>query len=98
MDGETTSTQAVLEFKAKCKALIKESKLKEALDYVTQESQNKNFQKLPIRDDLTFTHWWTKVCLKAGDLRSLDSACLTKINTLINLLITKEVKPKSKDE
>ena len=45
-----------------------------------------------------FTHWWTKVCLKAGDLRSLDSSCLTKINTLINLLITKEVKPKSKDE
>lgn len=45
-----------------------------------------------------FTHWWTKVCLKAGDLRSLDSSCLTKINTLINLLITKEVKPKSKEE
>ena len=45
-----------------------------------------------------FTHWWTKVCLKAGDLRSLDSSCLTKINTLINLLITKEVKPKSKDD
>jgi hypothetical protein len=45
-----------------------------------------------------FTHWWTKVCLKAGDLRSLDYSCLTKINTLINLLITKEVKPKSKDE
>ena len=45
-----------------------------------------------------FTHWWTKVCLKAGDLRTLDSSCLTKINTLINLLITKEVKPKSKDE
>ena len=45
-----------------------------------------------------FTHWWTKVCLRAGDLRSLDSSCLTKINTLINLLITKEVKPKSKEE
>jgi hypothetical protein len=38
------------------------------------------------------------VCLKSGDLRSLDSGCLTRINTLINLLITKEIKPKNKDE
>lgn len=38
------------------------------------------------------------MCLKAGDLRTLESSCLTRINTLINLLITKEVKTKSKEE
>lgn len=30
--------------------------------------------------------------MKAGDLKSLDSSCLTRINTLINLLINKKVK------
>jgi len=65
---------------------------------VNQESQNKVYQKLSPREDLIFTHWWTKVCLKAGDLRSLDSSCLTKINTLINYLITKESKPKKEEQ
>ena len=33
-------------------------------------------------------HWWTKVFYKAGDLRSMTSLCLTKVNTMVNLIST----------
>ena len=33
-------------------------------------------------------HWWTKVFYEAGDLRSLTSLCLTKVNTMVNTIST----------
>lgn len=95
---ETRSAATVQEFKDEAKRLIKESKFKDAVEFVNINASNKLFSKLQLKDDLLYTHWWTKVCLKAGDLRSLDSVCLTRINTLINLLITKDPKPKSKED
>ena len=34
-------------------------------------------------------HWWTKVFFEAGDLKSMTSLCLTKINAMIDSISKK---------
>ena len=44
-------------------------------------------------------HWSTKVFLRACDLRSLTAKCLTKVNTMINTIMTSSIeKFKREDE
>ena len=43
-------------------------------------------------------HWWTKIYYKACDLKNMTAKCLTKVNTMINRILTSSAdKLKQKD-
>ena len=41
-----------------------------------------------MREKVTLVHWWAKVFYRKGDLMKLTSRCLTKVNTMINTIVT----------
>ena len=83
-----TDEQIVEEFKVHVKGLIKASKFKEAIEYCNIKYPSSPFTDLYLREMVTFVHWWTKVFYKAGDLRNMTAKCLTKVNTMINTILT----------
>lgn len=76
------------EFKAKVKELLKACKYKAAIEFVNIKYESDVFANLPLRELVTLVHWWTKVFYKACDLRSMTAKCLTKVNTMINAILT----------
>ena len=44
--------------------------------------------ELNLREQVTLVHWWTKIYYKACDLRSMTAKCLTKVNTIVNTILT----------
>ena len=80
--------QSVQEFKVRVKELIKLSKFKEAIEYVNVKYESSIFTDLALRQRVTLVHWWTKVFYKMGDLRKLTASCLTKVNTMMNTILT----------
>lgn len=75
-------------FKSKAKDLIKQCKFKEAAEFASSKFESDIFADLPLRENVTLVHWWTKVFLYAGDMKSLTQRCLTKVNTLLNAIMT----------
>ena len=78
----------VQKFKSRVKELIKQCKYKDADDYVNAQYESSAFAELQLRESVTLVHWWTKVFYKKGDLMRLTAKCLTKVNTMINTIIT----------
>lgn len=83
-----TDEENVEGFKSRVKELIKQCKYKEADDYVIIQFDSAVFAELQLRESVTLVHWWTKVFYKKGDLMRLTSKCLTKVNTMINTILT----------
>jgi len=75
-------------FKSHTKQLLKDSKLKEAIGFVTAKFEAASFEKLQLRESVTLVHWWVKAYSSGSDLRSLSSKCLTRVNTMINTVQT----------
>ena len=78
----------VEQFKQRVKELIKVCKLKDADSFVSTKYESAQFAELELRERVTFVHWWTKVFYKKGDLMKLTARCMTKVNTMINTILT----------
>ena len=77
---------SVEDFKERVKALLKESKFKDAITFANIKFEASCFEELPIRQEVTLVHWWTKAYVEGGDLRNTTTKCLTRIHTVINKL------------
>ena len=83
-----TDEQNVEEFKVHVKELIKACKFQEAKEFVNIKYESSQFSDLKLREMVTLVHWWTKVFYKKGDLQNMTSKCLTKVNTMMNTILT----------
>lgn len=83
-----SQVQTVQQFKAYAKFLIKDFRFQKACLEVLGIVDREAFQELNLREETTLVHWWTKVFLKAGDLRKLTQKCLTRVNTMVNTITT----------
>ena len=87
MDGDSLDPiDTVNAFKAQCKEYIRSCSFDKAISLCSIKYES--FQDLQLREEVTLIHWWTKVFYKAGDLRSMTTLCLTKVNTMVNLIST----------
>ena len=85
---EDLDASNVRDFKDQVKQYIKSSNYKKGIEYVNIKIEGERFQELQLREQVTVLHWYTKVFLKACDLRSLTAKCLTRVNTTMNNVMT----------